>query len=150
MPNPGPRSVAPRSPWLLPPAASVPWSCWEIHLGEHASAALRKSPERDTATPTASRLRLLPLPTPLPPMLLVLTPVSPPLLQRPPGLFTFMKPSNMCKPSPAQPCCPPAITAPDGSPGTSCAWRSALLKPGCNHPLTQTRPPYPARAGRRR
>ena len=66
MPNPGPRSVAPRSPWLLPPAASVPWSCWEIHLGEHASAALRKSPERDTATPTASRLRLLPSPADAP------------------------------------------------------------------------------------
>lgn len=64
MPDPGPRSAAPRSPWLLPPVASVPWSCWEIHLGEHASTALPKSPLSVTLPPPspASRLRLLPSP----------------------------------------------------------------------------------------
>ena len=51
MPDPGPRSAAPGSPWLLPPAASVPWSCWEIHEGGHASAALRKSPLSVTPPP---------------------------------------------------------------------------------------------------
>lgn len=137
MPDPGPRSAAPRSPWLLPPAASVPWSCWEIHLGEHASTALPKSPLSVTPPPPS----FPPAPAALAhrPLLLVLTPGSPPLLQWLPGFLHLYEAQQYVQTQSSPALLPPCrINATDGSPGTSCAWHSALLRPSHNHPLTQT------------